>query len=412
MIYSFSFTTDDEGGCMRFAGGLATLLVVGLACCGSGAADPPPGQALRDHVPKPGEFPPAGAGIQMAGDLVVIDPMNRRVSLRFDGGHQSIGRLPVVLLPYGICRYHGAPAELRDIPPGTHVHVRLLLPPEAERGLVPQTDALRHTHVLELEDDFSFYAGRGRAWKVVAVEPGAGLSQHRLELVLDPEGPAVEGGINQRVRFLFDPETRIWKERRLVGREAIEPGQIVQVNLTWSTPWQGQEYGVTDIWLDDESRGAFTEIQRQRHLRHQRSRWLPGWVDAVENYDRGGGTVTLTFFGGMDPLLYQELEDYKDAYQRPDKGLRLCDAENTLRAWTQYSDYGPAGRVISWKKADHPPPGSSGIQVTMEFDHMLDGFRPGRVVRMKGPWPYVHLPRDEWLNTAEDLERASKVTLP
>jgi len=407
---------------MKRAGGLAILLVCGLVSYGSWAADPPPEQALRDHVPKPGEFPPAGAGIQMAGDLVVIDPMNRRGSLRFDAGPESPGRRPFVMLPYGMCWYHGSPAELRDIPPGTHVHVRLLLPPEAEKDLVPQPpesemkkpggNLLRYTHVLELEDDVSFYARRGRAWKVVAVEPGAGLNAYRFELVLDPEGPAIDGGINERVRFLLDPDTRIWKERRLVAKEAIEPGQIVQVNLSWSTPTQRQEYGVTDVWLDDDSRKAFAEIQRQRHLRHQRSRWLPGWVDTVENYDRGGGTVTLTFFGGMDPLLYKELEDHKDAYQRPDKGLRLCDAENTLRAWTQYSDYGPAGKVLAWKKTENPPPGSSGIQVTMEFDHMLDGFRPGRVVRMKGPWPYVHLPRDEWLNTPEDLEKAAQLSLP
>lgn len=408
---------------MRLSGGLALLLVAAAVCRGSSAADPSPEQALRDHVPKPGEFPPAGAGILLAGDLVVVDPMNRRGSLRFDEGLHPVGRRPFAMLPYGMCWYHGAPAELRDVPPGTHVHVRLLLPPEDERDLVPPPAAgakkkrtaagpLRHTHVLELEDDVSFYARRGRAWTVVAVEPGAGLNAHRHELVLDPEGPEVEGGINERVRFLLDPDTRIWKERRLVAREAIEPGRIVQVNLTWSTPTHRQEFGVTDVWLDDESLAAFAEIQRQRHLRHQRSRWLPGWVDAVENDDRGGGTVTLTLFGGMDPLLYEELEGYKDAYERPDKGLRLCDAENTLRAWTQYSDYGPAGRVLAWTKAEHPPPGSSGIQVTMEFDHMLDGFRPGRVVRMKGPWPYVHLPRDEWLETAEDLERAARLTLP
>ncbi len=55
---------------MKHAGGLAILLVAGLACGGWSAADPPPEQALRDHVPTPGEFPPAGAGVQMAGDLV------------------------------------------------------------------------------------------------------------------------------------------------------------------------------------------------------------------------------------------------------------------------------------------------------------------------------------------------------
>ena len=38
--------------------------------------------AIKDHVPKPGFFPPAGAGIHLDGDLMTRDPMNRRGGLR------------------------------------------------------------------------------------------------------------------------------------------------------------------------------------------------------------------------------------------------------------------------------------------------------------------------------------------
>ncbi|MDA0253560.1 MAG: hypothetical protein O3A18_01600 [Planctomycetota bacterium] len=402
---------------MRLAGALAATLVAGVACCGLRAADTPPEQALRDHVPKPGEFPPAGAGVQTAGDLVVVDPMNRRGGLRIDRGPGTPEkRLFFQMLPYGMARYHGAPAELRDIPPGTHVHVRLLLPPEAEKDLVPPLSEeeaknpanrlLRYTHALEIEDDFSFYSRRGRAWKVVALEPGVGLKESRFELTLDPEGPAVEGGVNERMNFVLDTSTRIWKERRLVSRDAIEPGQIVQVNLTWSMPNQKQEYGITDLWLDEESRAAFTELQRENHLMHQKSRFVPGWVDAVENGDTGRGVVTVTLFGGMDPSLYEELETAKD------KVLQLTVAEPTLRTWLYHQENAPRGNVVSWSRVPEPPPGSSGIQLKLDVE-LRQGFMPGRVVRAKRPgWIYVLLPHDEWLMSEADLQKASKWELP
>lgn len=402
---------------MRLAVGLAVLLIAGLACRNSSAADPTTAQASRDHVPVPGEFPPVGAGIQLAGDLVVVDAMNRRGGLRIDRGPQTPTRRHFFqMLPYGMARYHGAPAELRDIPQGTHVHVRLLLPPEAEKNLVPRLSEeeskqpanklLRYTHALEIEDDFSFYARRGRAWKVVALEAGVGLKESRFELTLDPDGPAVEGGINERMNFSLDRSTRIWKERRLVSREEIRPGQIVQANLTWSMPNEKQEYGIIDLWLDEESRAGFTEIQRENHLMHQKSRFVPGWVDAVENGDTGRGVVTLTLFGGVDPSLYAELEAGKD------KGLRLTVAEPTLRTWRFHVENAPLGKVVSWNRSADPPPGSSGIQLRLDVE-LRQGFMPGRVIRMKKPgWIYVLLPDDEWVMTEAELQRSLKWELP
>lgn len=382
---------------------LALALLGGL-----GQAAEPKAGAPRDHVPQPGVFPPAGAGLHHDGDLVALDGMNRRGALRHGDGGKDPCRHYFALLPYGMVYQHGAPADLRDIPLGTHLHGRFLLPPPGEAQTIPAptTDQLKrhpaagHNHAILIEDDVSFYSRRGRSWKVRGTEQGGGPAP-RLKLSVEPVGPEIEGGLNQPALFDLDDTTRIWKNRQLVGRDAIQAGQLVQVNLTWG-PFDS--LATTDVWLDPESLAAFTEIQRQRHRRLIRSRFLPGWVDAVRNHDTGGGEVTVTLFGGLDPLLYQEL--------RQSKTTRICDAAPTLRTWGYHQEYAVPGEVLGWRETEAPPPGSSGLQVRLQVPQMLDGFRPGRVVRLKGPWPYVLLPHDEWLMTPADLERASKLMLP
>ena len=68
------------------------------------------------------------------------------------------------MLPYGMVWYHGAPADVRDIPPGTHMHGRFLLPLEGEEKTIPLREeqlkknaTLRYNHAMLLEDDASFY---------------------------------------------------------------------------------------------------------------------------------------------------------------------------------------------------------------------------------------------------------------
>jgi hypothetical protein len=44
------------------------------------------------------------------------------------------------------------------------------------------------------------------------------------------------------------------------------------------------------------------------------------------------------------------------------------------------------------------PLGSSGMQVRFKTDLILEGIRPGRVVRLcPGSWPQVQIPREEYL---------------
>ena len=361
-------------------------------------------EADTEKSPRPGVFPSKGSGIQVHGDLVVSDSVNRRGALR---EKRSTPRHYFAMLPYGMVWYHGAPADIRDLPPDIHMHGQFLLPMEGEEKTIPLSDNLikdhknlRYNHAILLEDDMSFYSRRGRSWKVIGFEQGGGPAP-RLKLSVEPVGPEIEGGINKSTLFDIDDSTRIWQKRQLVSREAIKSGQLIQVNLTWG-PFDS--LATTDVWLDEESLEASREIQRNRHLKHIRSRFLPGWVDEVKNDDSGGGEVTVTFFGGMDPSLYSDI--------RKSQKVKICNAENTLRTWNYHQEHASHATIIEKKDIKNPPLGSSDLQVKLKVVRMLDGFRPGRIVRVKGPWTYVLLPWDEHINSEEAYERSKKMILP
>ena len=57
------------------------------------------------------------------------------------------------------------------------------------------------------------------------------------------------------------------------------------------------------------------------------------------------------------------------------------------------------GRILDVSQADGDIPlGSSGIQVRVEVDTIIEAIRPRRVVRIRsGGWPSVHLPREEFI---------------
>ena len=79
------------------------------------------------------------------------------------------------MLPYGMLWYNGAPAELRDIPIGTHLHGTFYLPPKGEEKTIPPTKGppqygSKYNHALLLEDDFSFYQRRSQSWKINSIE--------------------------------------------------------------------------------------------------------------------------------------------------------------------------------------------------------------------------------------------------
>ena len=90
--------------------------------------------------PQIGEFPPLEKAHAYRGELTFVDHANRRGSVRVQGAGGTYFRNaphPFAMLPYGMVRYHGAPADLRDIPLGTVLHIRGFLPPDPQLSAVP-----------------------------------------------------------------------------------------------------------------------------------------------------------------------------------------------------------------------------------------------------------------------------------
>lgn len=368
-------------------------------------------RAEEPFRPTADQFPPAAEAKAYRGELVFVDHVNRRGSLRLHvDGHYHEGNLHhFAMLPYGEIYYHGAPAELRDIPIGTVLYGRFYLPPDPKTSAVPNVNgnnvtAPRENHAIVLEDGPSLCLREGKAWKLKEVK----INGAEGELVASLDREEGGDGLGGEHTFTIDGATRIWRGRELLGiddltRDGIWPpsgqksldGQAVQLALAWHPRYLYQQFHVSDIWLDEQAMQVATERQRGRHVRHIRTRWMPARVDAVEYGKFGHATVTATLFGGMDESLYADF--------KPNVNAKMAAAENTLRTWWPDHD-GMDGKIIAVDEIDEDPPrGSSGIQIQFQVPLILEGFRPGRIVRIRTQnWPNVKPPVEERVRNFED----------
>ena len=394
-----------------------------LLGCGSSGADEP-------FRPTAGQFPPLEKAHTYRGELVFVDHANRRGSLRVQGEGMYFRNAPhpFAMLPYGIIRYHGAPADLRDIPLGTVLHARAFLPPEPKTSAVPVLPvnnrekssgysgvgiAPAENHVFLLEDEPSHCLRHDLIWKLqeVEIKNKQGMIVARRE---PKSGPEVE----VRAESLsFDSATRIWRGRECLGvDDLIDEGtwptdgkkslnhQAVQLGIIWKpTPKDiFTRFHISDIWLDEVAMQRATRNQNETHKAFIRSRWMPAWVDQVEYGKFGNATVTATLFGGMDESLYADFKKGTFGSMNP--------VANTLKHG--HGAYGPAHMACRGPIRDviktngEVPLGSSGIQVRLQTDLVIEGIRPGRVVRVRpDSWPQVNLPREEYLNGVSLEER-------
>lgn len=418
---------------------VASVLILALCaplCTPAQAAQKSPAVQKSDAAgevsfrPEAGKFPPWEKAYAYRGELVFVDHANRRGSLRVQGEGTFFRNAPhpFALLPYATVRYQGAPADLRDIPLGTMLHVRGYLPPDPGTSAVPvlpvnnrnQTAgysgkgvAPAENHLALMEDEPSYCRREGLVWKLKEVDV-----KNNEGILLASRGPRT--GVDATAaeeKLTFDSATRIWRGRECISvDEWISEGawpvegkknlgdQPVLLGIVWNPTPDGifTRFHVSDIWLDDVSLDRAAKNQAERHKAFIRKRWMAAWVDYVDYGKFGNATVTATLFGGMDPALYADFQK---------GGLAAMNGvESTLKH--AGGGYGPAhmaskGTLLEVTRTEgETSQFSSGVQIRFETDLIIEGIRPGRVVRVRpGTWAAVNLPREEYIgdsNAAED----------
>jgi len=349
-----------------------------------------------------GEFPPEGSAHAVSGELIAVDHLERRFQIRVDRNDSQDRALwdlplPATMLPYGAIWYQGAPAGLHDIPLGTHLHGLFYLAPPGEK--LPQLDTAhsRKTPEFEfrrcfrIEDDFSFHARQKQLWKVDSVN----LEKQKLTATLEENGKPV----GQPKLFDLLTSTRVMMGSGFAEFKALHPGQTVLFNLTWATLFGPGR--ITDLWVDEPARALVTAHQLERHRIYIRERGLPGWVAAVDDKKQ---IVTITFFEGVDPKLFDELKGINPEPQ----GWPFSGAENDPKAPKGgiavarecLMTYDPLndrkGGNILHIGAVPVEPGCSGVQIQVKCSMMLEGYRPKRIVRFfPATWKVDALPKEE-----------------
>ena len=348
-----------------------------------------------------GQFPPEGSAHAIPGELIHVDHLDRRFQIRVDRNDsqdRGIWDLPLdaAMLPYGAIYYHGAPAALQDIPLGTHLHgLFYLKDPNDKTPLSSGPYNNRHTpeadfrRCFQIEDDFSFHARQQQLWKIDSVD----LETKKLTATL------IENGAPSGQPKIFDllTSTRVLKGEGFADLKALQPGQTVLFNLTWVTLYGPGR--ITDIWLDERSRALASERQLESHRNHIRERGLPGWITGVEDEPQ---LVTVTFFSGVDPKLFDEImlidpnapppKDGSPPPTEPRGGLAV--ARESLLTYDPVNDR-KTGSILELKK-NPAEPGGSGVQVKLKMDMLLEGYRPKRIVRLYPPtWKVIALPKEE-----------------
>jgi hypothetical protein len=396
---------------------IALLTGLPIAAVRARGAEPAPAANPADITPPWGTFPQPGAGIELAGELVVVDHVNRRFGLRLDGDFNKYryfndAKLKATLLPYGEVWYHGAPADLADIPLGTRLQGRFLLPPkdapprqlpsDQEKAFPPPL----HDRALVVEDGFSHERRRGRAFRIdkLEIKPDdisygdlkAAIERGTIVLTqVKASGQPLDGPPDtpKDAAYTVDFSTRVWKDGRPGTLADLAVGQVVQANLGWAPEWGNRQFHCLDIWIDEASCQVAIEQQRRLQLRRMRHYRLPAWIEKVEYEPDGSGLLTLTYFAGMDRQLYDEIQT-QDPYRR----LYRADPRMRIIGGSQ-GDNGAGSHVLKVHVDPAPPPGSSGItqEVRVGGGNHEEGLRPGRFIRVSHrSWPGGILP-PEWL---------------
>jgi len=373
--------------------------------------------------PEAGKFPPLEKAYSYRGELVFVDHANRRGSIRIDGNgrFRFAAPSPFALLPYGLVRYHGSPADLRDIPLGTVMYAKAYLPPDPKISSVPVLPldnrekkygnagtgvAPAENHIFLFEDEPSYCKRLGLVWKLKEIN----LNEDQGIVTARRESKSGNGDVHKET-FSVDTATRFWRgkehlhlndliEEKVLPENGVQSlnDQSVLLGISWKPTPGGvfKRFHISDVWMDELAMERASRIQNETHKTFIKSRWMPGWVDQVEYGKFGRAKVTVTLFGGMDASLYAD-------FKKGQKAM-LASSENTLKHWAggtagtaQMASKGILLEVSKTQKS--VPLGSSGVQLSLETDLVTEGFRPGKIIRIRPEsWPILEVPWEEYIH--------------
>ena len=156
--------------------------------------------------------------------------------------------MEAALLPYGSVYYHGAPASLRDIPIGTHLHGWFYMkhPDDDSKPLAIFHNRLSYEidfrRCFRLEDDFSFYSRQKQLWHVDSVD----LEEQKLTLTLQHDGKAID----KPQTLDLQKSTRVWRDHGFADQQVLSKGQLALFNI-------GQHDGMREVIIGWSSRKKY-----------------------------------------------------------------------------------------------------------------------------------------------------------
>ncbi len=320
---------------------------------------------------KPLEFPPHHSDHRVGGELIAADFYHRSGTFRTNSGELVDFTLP----PFGTVSHQNAEAELRDVPLGTFF--LFFLHQDAEG---------KFTRVATMQDEFTMLVGHGLVYRLDAVKP------HRLMVTKLKKADAAkpEAGTNE---LLVDAATRVWKGEQRITLSDLTAGDELVVQLGGCVAPKGPRR-CTDVWVGAETHQAVTRKQFELHRTFLKQRGLPAWIDRVD-----GKNVTVTLFAcdraNMQSFLKSEGIDPAH-WANEHRFLQMVVADQTLRTYNPPVD----NQRSKWLEVLPAPTdcyGCSGERWVIEPNLLLEGFRPGRIVRLfvHGGWKVEDMPFGE-----------------
>lgn len=287
---------------------------------------------------------------QVAGVLEEVDFIHRTGRFRTCPAGE---RIEVVLTPDAVIECLNADADLRHLPLGTVFDLTLHRDSDG-----------RFTRATVVRDRFTADARAGITYRVEEANLETGAL--RLISLLRSDSGRKEPQAAGRSELRTSAQTQIWHGDRKVTLAAIRAGDEILAN-------RGGDDAApcVEIWIGRATHAAVTNRQRQRYAVFLEARGLPARVERTE-----GRTLTLSVFGG-EPATAEKT--WPGDSSQPGHPVRVAVANDELRTWNPPVDH-EWGKIVAFRKG--PPGHPRGVRLVVTVNHMLEGFRRGRYVRV------------------------------